>query len=423
MAIDNSALNQLADQQNELSAKVAAMTPPFKKTAQGGIKTTSVVNVQLGIEFDPLLRGALAYNQFTWEVEVLRDIPELHIKKGQMLDMYSAIITGELEHLWDAVFSAQALSNGIMTIAQKAAYNPVQDYLCHAAEVWDKQERLKTFMNTFLGVAITPVNELIIKIWLVGACMKAFEPDAKFDYVLDLVGGQGAGKTTLLERLGAGWYTDQFQNFTDKDYYSTMLRAWIVNDDEMAATANSTFEELKKFISARKLEFRPAYGHTAIRRDKGFVMARTTNETTYLKDKTGERRFLPLLADLEQQKQHPVTDLTPDIVQQVWGEAMSLYRSGLSTELTHDQEMQLSLHRDQFTYVDAVEEEIESVLAKWSSDFITSGEIAKNIGAGDLVKNPRVAKKIKYIMDNRHDWKSGFKKARGTAIRGWRANK
>lgn len=74
---------------------------------------------------------------------------------------------------------------------------------------------------------------------------KAYEPKTKFDYILDLVGGQGAGKTTLLKKMAREWYTDQSTDFKDKDSYAIMLRALIVNDDEMTATNNSSFEILK----------------------------------------------------------------------------------------------------------------------------------------------------------------------------------
>ncbi|MHA3066602.1 virulence-associated E family protein [Lacticaseibacillus saniviri] len=417
---DKALLDELANKQQSAKQNVLAMTPPWKESANGGIKTTSVVNVQLAIEYDPLLQGLFRYNEFTWEVEVARDVPELHIKKGQMLDAYDSLILSELERLWGASFSDRALLHGVIALSREQSFHPVQDYLLTANKVWDREERIPKFMNTYLGVEISEITTLITRLWLVGAVAKAFEPTTKFDFVLDLVGGQGAGKTTLLEKLANGWYTDQFINFSDKDGYGTMLRSWIVNDDELTATSNSSFEELKKFISARRLEFRPAYGKTTVRRDKSFVIARTTNEETYLKDKTGERRFLPLKVNKQQQKKHPVTDLTPEVVQQLWGEAVALYQSGFSFEVTTEQEKQLNLHRSMFMYVDAIEDEIENVLGTWQGDFITSKEIGNNIGAGDLVKNKSAAKKIKYIMDNRDDWETGTAKVSGVARRGWR---
>lgn len=339
MAVNTELMNQVGATMQRQARNVVAMTPPWKMGGVNGdvIKPTSIVNAELAIDYDPLLKDLLMYNDFTWEVEVTRDVPQLHIKKGQMLDAYTSLLLVEFENVWNVTFSDRALEHAVIALSREQSFNPVTDYLNRAADNWDGTPRLETFMNTFLGVAITPVSRLITRLWFVGAVAKAFDPTIKFDYVLDLVGGQGAGKTTLLEKLAAGYYTDQFSDFKDKDGFQVMLRSWIVNDDEMTATANSTFEELKKFISARTLEFRPAYGRTSIRRDKGFIIARTSNEQTYLKDKTGERRFLPLLVDKQQQKKHPVTDLTPEIVEQVWGEVMCIYREGFDFGITPEQ--------------------------------------------------------------------------------------
>ena len=413
-------LDELQQQQKKLQAKVTAMTPQFKENQNGGIKTTSVINAQMAIEYDPLLHGALAYNDFTWEVEVMKDIPELYMKRGQMLDAYTSLILVELEQLWDVSFADKTLEHAVISTSRKLTYNPVQDYLNQAFENWNQEPIMFDTLHDFLGVDINETTELIIKLWFVGAVAKAFEPDIKFDYVLDLVGGQGAGKTTFLEKFASGWYTDQYTSFTDKDSFGSMLRAWIINDDEMTVTAASSFEELKKFVSARKLEFRPAYGRTTVRRDKSFVIARTTNEQTYLKDKTGERRFLPLLVDKGLQTRHPVPDLSEDIIKQFWGEAVSLYKQGFSFDITQEQEQMLNEHRAEFMYVDAIEDEVDSLLSKWSSDFITSKDIGAQIGVDDLIKNKQIAKKIKYIMDNKADWKAGQKKFMGTPKRGWR---
>lgn len=412
-------LDELKKKQQELQSKVIAMTPQFKENQNGGIKVNSVVNAQMAIEYDPLLKGLLAYNDFTWEVEVTRDIPELFIKKGQMLDAYTSLILVELEKMWDASFADKTLEHAVITVSRKATYNPVQDYLNEALADWDGESRIYSLLEEFLGVEQNEATHLIIKLWFVGAVAKAFQPDIKFDFVLDLVGGQGAGKTTFLEKMSAGWYTDQFTSFTDKDSFGTMLRAWIVNDDEMTVTADSSFEELKKFISARKLEFRPAYGRTTVRRDKSFVIARTTNEQTYLKDKTGERRFLPLQVDKSRQTKHPVPDLDEATIKQFWGEIVKLYRDGFDFDLTREQEIMLSEHRDEFMYIDAVEESVEDILVTWSSDFITSKQIGDNMGT-DLIKNKGIAKKIKYIMDNRSDWKAGTKRVNKTPHRGWK---
>lgn len=149
-------------------------------------------------------------------------------------------------------------------------------------------------------------------------------------------------------------------------------------------------------------------------------MARTTNESTYLKDKTGERRFLPNMADKSRAMANPVTDLDDAMVDHLWGEAVALYKDGFSFQLTKEQQKLIEDNRKSFMYIDETENQIERVLSTWDDDWIESSEIAHQLGEDNLVKNRSLAKKIKYVMDNRHDWKPGSKKIKGLAHRGYR---
>lgn len=392
----------------------------FELNSQGNPKTNSLRNVGLILAQDPLLHGLFRYNEFTYSIDVVRNVPELFIEKGQLDDSYSAMILRYIEDSYDVMFQEKILSMAIMVEARRHPYNPVKDYMEKCCKDWDHRPRIKDFLPVYLGVPASEVTTLQTQLFLVGAVMKVYKPSSKFDWVFDLVGGQGVGKTTLLKKIAHGWYTDQFTDFKDKDNFANMLRALIVNDDEMTATNNSDFENLKKFISAEELEFRPAYGRHTIRRPKNFVIARTTNESTYLKDKTGERRFLPNMADKAMAKLSPVTDLDDDEVAKIWGEAVYLYKQGFSFILNEKQQKLIEDNRKSFMYIDETENQIERVLSTWSDDWIESSEIAYELGEKNLVKNRSLAKKIKYVMDNRDDWKAGQKRFKNISRRGYR---
>jgi len=396
--------------------KVVQMPLDFELNDKDNIKTNSLKNIGLILEHDKVLRNIFAFNDFTHEIGVVKDVPDLRIDKGQMIDDYDPSILRYIEDNYHLLFNRNLFQMAVVNDARKRRYNPVVDYFDFVYTQWDGKYRVDDFLPTFLGVEKSGITTLITKIFFVGAVAKAYEPETKFDFVLDLVGGQGAGKTTFLRKMAREWYTDQFTDFKDKDNFGVMLRSLIANDDEMTATNNSSFESLKKFVSAQELEFRPPYGKTSIRYPKNFVLARTTNEMTYLKDRTGERRFLPVKVDGTRQKKTPFDDLTDEVINQMWGEFVSYYQHGFDFGLSRKQEQILAKHREDFMYVDEVETQIEYFLEKYPDDFVSSNQIAKFLGEANLVKNRRLAKKIKYVMDNKFGWtyvknpKRGYRK-------------
>ena len=397
----------------------------FKVDKYGRPKANSLVNIEIILERDPILKGTFRFNEFTTEIDVVKPNSKLMFKTGQLVDAYVDQIASYIEDNADygVLFDNKKIRSAITVVAMRHRYNPVIDYFDDAYKNWDHKERLNHIMRDYLGVEETSITQLITKLFFVGAVAKAHNPKTKFDFVLDLVGGQGAGKTTFLQKIAPlGYYTDQFSTFDNKDDYAVMRRALIINDDEMTATNNASFEILKKFITLQEFEYRKPYGHQAERFAKNFVMARTTNELYYLKDKTGERRFLPLHVSKARQKHHPVTDLTDDYVKQCWGEAMQLYKDGFSFALTNEQEEELDEHRQNFMYTDELEDKIDEALNNQfkDQDFITNEALSLAVAPGiDLVKNRKIGNQISNIMVNRFGFRKKSKKFNGKAKRGY----
>ncbi|MCY7179670.1 virulence-associated E family protein, partial [Streptococcus gallolyticus subsp. gallolyticus] len=277
-------------------------------TEKGGIRSNSPSNVLLAFKADDQLSIYLKHNEFSQEHELTKDIKigNSYFKKGELPSNFDSVIKVYFESVFEVAFTNQAMLDGMETFFSERTYNPVMEYMEEAAKNWDGRQRINRMFQVYLGADDIELVSKIAEMWLVGAVAKVYDPYVKFDYVLDLVGGQGVGKTSLLQKLGGNWYTDAVTDFSNKDNYDIMLKSLIVNDDEMVASNRMSFAETKAFISKTSLRFRKPYMKRTEEFAKNFVLARTTNQKEYLKDKTGERRFLPIMVNADKQKKHPM---------------------------------------------------------------------------------------------------------------------
>lgn len=426
------------------------MPAKFQLTKDNSIKVNSSYNVLLALKHDHQLNTSLRYNEFNEDSEIVKPINlgGTKYEVGELPSDFESVLAVYFEQELDVVFTGVALRNGLNVFFSQKKYNPVKEYMEDCLKKWDGKSRINTLFSKYLGSEKTELIENISLIFLVAAVKKVYEPDFKFDYVLDLVGGQGIGKTSILQKLGGPWYTDSITDFQNKDNFELMIRSLIVNDDEMVASKKIGFAELKSFITKTNLRFRKAYARRAQEYPKKFVIARTTNEVAYLRDKTGERRFLPVMVGVEKQEQHPM-EMTDELVKQIWGEAMTLYQGGYPTTFSKEEEAELEIYREQFMYIDEIENLLDEYLdmkvpSDWSmmnnaqkytftqkylnsndsiegvalQDKIATRDILANVFDSDA-KNQKLAKKINYLMTNKTDWISGVFKINKKTTRGF----
>ena len=347
-------------------------------------------------------------------------------------------------------FSNQAMVDGMETFFSERTYNPVVEYMEEAAEEWDGRQRIDRMFQVYLGADDIGLVSKIAEMWLVGAVAKVYDPYVKFDYVLDLVGGQGVGKTSLLQKLGGNWYTDAVTDFSNKDNYDIMLKSLIVNDDEMVASNRMSFAETKAFISKTSLRFRKPYMKRTEEFAKNFVLARTTNQKEYLKDKTGERRFLPIMVNAEKQKKHPM-EIEPETIKQIWGEAVTIFKNGASLMFDEETEKELNVYRERFMYRDEVEQQVLEYLdmpipSNWESmsaqkqhqytqayfdnshGFDAGDAQLTKVSTREMMYNlfmrssndRKLSTKINMVMDNHPEWEKKQFKIAGKNTKGFK---
>lgn len=422
------------------------------KNSNGTIKSNSPVNVLNAFRADEQLSLYLKHNEFSQEHELTQDIKlgNTVLKKGELPSNFESIVKVYFETVIDVGFTNQAMFDGTETFLSERSFNPVKEYMENAKNNWDKRQRINQMLQVYLGADNKELISKIATMWLVGAVAKVYDPYVKFDYVLDLVGGQGVGKTSFLQKIGGQWYTDAITDFANKDNYDIMLKHLIVNDDEMVASDRMSFAETKSFISKTSLRFRKPYMRRTQEFAKNFVLARTSNHVEYLKDKTGERRFLPILANNNQQKKHPM-NMTPEVVEQIWGEAVTIYEKGFDLMFDDETEKELHEYREQFMFRDEIEIQVLQYLEmpvpqNWESKTTTEqclytskyfanspewksgGQALQRVSTREIMFNifrresndQKLSKKISFIMDNLQGWEKRIYKIKGKTIRGYK---
>lgn len=421
-------------------------------TDKGAIKSNSPLNVLVSFKADDQLSIYLKHNDFSQEHELLKDIKigNTVLKKGELPSNFDSVVKVYFESVLGVAYSSQAMLDGMETFFSERSYNPVIEYMEQAQEKWDGRQRINRMLQVYLGADDIPLVSKIAQMWLVGAVAKVYDPYVKFDYVLDLVGGQGVGKTSLLQKLGGDWYTDSVTDFANKDNYDIMLKSLIVNDDEMVASNRMSFAETKAFISKTSLRYRKPYMKRTEEFAKNFILARTTNQKEYLKDKTGERRFLPVMANTSTQVKHPM-EIEPETIEQIWGEAVTIYKTGVDLMFDEETEDELNVYRERFMYRDEVELQVLEYLdmpvpenwQNWSiqqqhqytskyfdnsSDFEEGSKKLMKVSTREIMYNlfmrssndKKLSTKINMIMDNHPDWEKGQFRIGGKNTKGFK---
>jgi predicted P-loop ATPase len=169
-----------------------------------------------------------------------------------------------------------------------------------------------------------------------------FNPGVKFDLVLTLVSPvQGTGKSSFLKALGGDWFSDTFLTVQGKESFEQLQGAWIIEMAELSGLKKGDIETTKHFISKQEDVFRPAYGRTSETYPRQCVFIATTNERNFLRDTTGNRRFMPVdIHNIELVDNPTLIGLieNKEEINQLWAEAVHLYRNKETLYLSHQAE-------------------------------------------------------------------------------------
>jgi hypothetical protein len=218
-------------------------------------------------------------------------------------------------------FAGGQLRDAVDAAAMAHSHSSLADWLDTLA--WDGTARIHRWLIDYLAANDDPVSRAVGRMWLISAIARAYDPGCQADHVLVLEGGQGVGKSTAAAVLAGEHYLSTMGSISDETRAASALRGrWIVEIGELDAIRGARATQVKDFLTRRTDTFRPAYAHHEQTFRRQCVFIATTNDSQYLQDPTGARRFWPVyVAGL--QRDALVRDRD-----QLWAEAIHLYRAG-----------------------------------------------------------------------------------------------
>lgn len=340
------------------------------KTNKPTSRPVNILSLVTHINTTPAWNNALRFNMLTENYEIcppfppqdgpkeatrpLRD-PE-DILLATMYFQANGFARAGKGVVWDA----------ITAVAHQHSYHPIRDYLNRLQ--WDGTERVSKLFQHYFSAEMPddPLErdrhvsylEHISTSVLVGAVARVMQPGCKHDHVPVVVGRrQGLLKSTAIRALchDPAWFSDNISpDLIDRDTKESLRGKWIIELAEIPHIRRET-ERVKVFFSSQVDRYRAAYGKASQDHPRQCAFIGTSNDLEFV-DVTGNRRFWPFLtiglidvAAIEADRD------------QLWAEALALYRQGVRWWLTPNIEAIASEKQASFVEVDIWEE----LISEW----------------------------------------------------------
>ena len=378
---------------------------------QKGKVSNSVTNYKRVLQYDPFFRGAIRKNLLTERIDIVKSLG-WYRDSSTLTDVDIKYLLLYFEEKYGLTVEKK-LIDAVTIVANENRYHPICNFLNSLK--WDGIERIRFCLHHFLGSDTDQYTYEAMKLFLLGAISRVFHPGCKFETMLCLVGGQEAGKSSFFRLLAIkdDWFSDDLRKLEDENVYRKMQGHWIIEMSEMIATANAkSIEEIKSFLSRQKETYKIPYETHPADRKRQCVFGGSSNTLDFLPlDRTGNRRFVPVMVYAERAQVHILENekQSREYIQQVWAEAMEIYRSGdFSLKFSPAMNEFLKAHQKEFMPEDTKAGQIVDYLDSYSGNMVCSKQLYRE-ALGHEYDEPKQweLREINDIMNN--------------AVEGWKA--
>ena len=339
-------------------------------------------------------------------------------------------------------FAKNTIVDSLFLLAENNTFNPLLDDFNEKANEWmnmhdspfDAQEKAEKIISNLSSQYLGTNNNLYniyLKKWLMSAVARIFNAGCYTRCVLILQGNQNAGKTSFFRILGRDYFSSSLGDLrtNQKDEILIAHRNWILEWGELEVMfSRKAMGEVKRQVTIQEDSIRYPYSRSPVVIKRQFVFCGTTNETEFLKDKTGNSRFwvIPVeKIDLTKwaKNRDMILSATAFLIRMTLHCEPHLITTGKLWELDEEELEASDENSKQFEEKHPYEDVIDDLIEAWDNGEAGAGWIqsSKIYDALDISKKeePRHRNVIKQIM-NQRGYVSKLKKIGKKPIRIWK---
>lgn len=334
----------------------------------------TVDNMVLVLENDENLKGTFAYNEFNNSYEYIG-------KKGECRvwsDTDDAKVVAYLESAY-GIYNENKYRMALNLAMMRNKYNPLKELIEH--KKWDGVHRIDNFLKDILKCDCraeynNDYYREVSRMIFYGGIARLYTPGVKFDYMPILIGRQGAGKSTIVDWLALNTrYYKEVTTIDGKDGIECLEGGWICEFSELLAmTRQKDVQALKAFITRTADKYRKPYDKYVSTIPRCCVFIGTTNDSEFLTDMTGNRRYLPVEVGLERGALFEREEYVKEYIISCWREALWIMKNDKDN-------FYLTIPSKYQSIVDSMQERrvIEDPRLSELDDFLSSKEIGDKV--------------------------------------------
>ena len=282
-----------------------------------------------------------------------------------------------IRHYLAVDFSQENTKAGITVVASENSFHPVREMFLQLP-AWDGQFRLDRVPVEILKTDDNPIYGVFFKKAMISMVARVMDPGCDVHTILVLEGAQGTLKSTFMKKLAVNpdWFSCSKLDIKDKDGRLNLHYVWLTELAEIDKVIDRVGDDsvMKDFITDSCDLFRSPYAPAPKMHKRSSVMVGTTNESGFLRDKTGSRRYWPMSIPGKID-----IDALLKVREQLWAEAFYRYQQKEQWWLTDEEETMREQNAQEYEVEDPLEDFLREALWNLSCDATTGASLKEMI--------------------------------------------